>query len=218
MNRYERKFLAKDIHQITPYLFNNNFLRAYPSRTVTSIYYDTEDYSCFTESENGNLIRKKIRIRFYDDNVKDLRLEIKSKNSELGSKEFYNPKLLNSRNISRICLPSIKNKNNILNLKLPKVIEICFLPTLLIQYKRDYLVSYCKNVRITLDSNLKFVPIRKEYTKILNTQFHEIFDNVIEIKYDEQINEPKIINDLSNKFNLTLTRFSKYCIGMSTAI
>ena len=218
MNRYERKFVARDLHQITPYLLSNNFLKAYPSRTITSIYYDTENYSCFTESENGYQIRKKIRIRFYDDNAKDLKLEIKSKNSELGSKEFLNPKLFLSNNTSEICIPSTRNKKNIIHLKLPKVIELCFIPTLLVQYKRDYLVSNCQNIRITLDSNLKFSPIRKKYTKILKTQFHETFDNVIEIKYDESINEPKIINKLSNKFNLTLSRFSKYCLGMLIAM
>lgn len=115
-------------------------------------------------------------------------------------------------------MPSICNKKNTINLILPKVIELFFTPTLLVQYKRDYLVSHCKNVRVTLDYNLKFSPIRKKYTKILNTQFYETLDKVIEIKYDQKINEPKIINNLSNKFNLTLSRFSKYCLGMKIAM
>ena len=218
MNRYERKFLAKDLHQITPYLLNNNFLRAYPSRTITSIYYDTEDYSCFYESDDGNSIRKKIRIRFYDDNINDLKLEIKFKNSDLGHKKFTDPKLLLSNNTSTICIPSITRKNNMINIELPKIIGLFFSPKLLIQYKRDYFVSYSQHVRVTLDYNLRFSPIRNKDTKILNTQFHETLDKVVEIKYDEEINEPKIINNLSNKFNLTFSRFSKYCLGMRTSM
>ena len=218
MNRFERKFVAKDLYKITPYLLNKNFSKAYPTRKITSIYYDTEDYSCFTESENGNSIRKKIRIRFYEDNINDLKLEIKSKNSDLGSKKFFNPNLLLSNNISIICIPSIFNKNIFFNLKVPSLIDLFFTPTLLVQYKRDYLVSNCQNTRITLDSNLKFAPIRNKYTKILNTQFYETLDNVIEIKYDQNFNQPKIINDLSNEFNLTFSRFSKYCLGMRIAM
>ena len=44
----------------------NSSCELYPSRTINSVYFDTNDLRLFFESEEGLLPRKKLRIRWYD--------------------------------------------------------------------------------------------------------------------------------------------------------
>ena len=42
----------------------------YPSRTINSTYFDTNDLSMFWDSEEGVLPRKKVRVRWYENDIK----------------------------------------------------------------------------------------------------------------------------------------------------
>ena len=58
-------------------LISEGLKKLYPKRKISSIYFDTKNLNFHLNSEEGVLPRKKIRIRWYDDNLKEIFKEIK---------------------------------------------------------------------------------------------------------------------------------------------
>ena len=89
--RYERKYRIEDlrlemVHQIIKN-HPSSFRKIYPDRQVNNIYFDTPNYTTYTENVMGIAQRKKFRVRWYGDR-RDTRtknnLEVKIKDYELG--------------------------------------------------------------------------------------------------------------------------------------
>ena len=209
MNRYERKFkisfhLIKDI---TNFLRTLEYTQIYPSRLIRSIYYDSIDFIKFTDSEDGISDRKKLRLRFYDNNVEKIAVENKIKSADEGWKmtKLYKKDLNNAHNL--------KIESN--ELVIPKHFESRYFPTLLTNYKRNYFSNQSRKIRITIDSQISFESLRKGSklkTKLDN--FYKLEFGVLEVKYDIVDDANFIINQLSNEFNLNISRCSKYCYGI----
>ena len=213
--RYERKYIYRDKNHYSIYsnLYSLGFSKQYPLRMINSIYYDTFNFELFNSSEAGLCDRTKIRIRWYDNSKKE-HLEYKIKEAELGKKIYLNQisNLNNLKKISIIC-PNYNNKST---RKIPASIYSIYHPNVAISYKRNYFLSACKKTRLTLDCDIKFA-------KILNYGGHFHINNwtpsenaVLEIKYSQGIDNENIINRLTKKLNLDLSRFSKYCKAVST--
>ena len=84
--RYERKYTSFE-HSIQSFrnrIKSLGFKLAFPTRQVSSLYYDTFDFKLYQISEAGISERKKIRLRWYDLD-EDTRLEYKVLKSELSS-------------------------------------------------------------------------------------------------------------------------------------
>ena len=66
--RKELKYIINqgDLELLQLNLLDNGFKVLYPSRTVYSIYYDTETFLLFNYSEYGYSRRSKVRIRHYN--------------------------------------------------------------------------------------------------------------------------------------------------------
>jgi SPX domain protein involved in polyphosphate accumulation len=56
-----------DFFKIQNEMINRGFIELHPARIVNSLYFDNENLSFFVDSEEGVLPRKKIRVRWYDD-------------------------------------------------------------------------------------------------------------------------------------------------------
>ena len=67
------------------------FKRAYPTRQVNNIYYDTHDLAFRDAHIQGAFDRFKIRYRWYHNSwiASEGQLEIKHKHGNLGKKEFF---------------------------------------------------------------------------------------------------------------------------------
>ena len=80
-NRHERKFVFngnKKLNLFIALVKSNFFFRNHhPSRQVNSIYFDTPKLDFYTASEEGILPRKKIRIRWYNENTNKVFKETK---------------------------------------------------------------------------------------------------------------------------------------------
>ena len=63
------------------WIFKNNGKVLFPERVVNSIYFDNKNLNMYSESVEGVLPRKKIRLRFYNDDPKNIILENKIKMS-----------------------------------------------------------------------------------------------------------------------------------------
>jgi len=168
--------------------------KIFPTRLVNSIYFDTLKFDFFHESEEGLSPRKKIRIRYYDNNDKNLALEIKFTNNYWRSK--YVKKFLLDEYSSNF----IKKESG----------NLTVIPRVKISYLRDYYQSTIG--RITIDRSIKCEriysfknSISKKAIPINNILQHN--DIVLELKTGNNFSKYQAIK----YFGTNDTRMSKYC-------
>lgn len=213
--RFEKKFIISRnlFNIISSFLHTNLFAISYPDRKITSIYYDDEDFGLFYESLEGISDRKKVRVRFYDDNFNDAVLENKIKIAETGYKKIY--KLKNDLIAEKLVdFEYNSDQEKQINLSIPYLIDDLYMPVLLVNYKRSYFENN-EGIRVTLDFDIRFSRLFKDQAPKLSPYYVPFDFGVIEIKYDNKNNyDPKIISLLSSEFNLIQTSCSKYTLGL----
>lgn len=206
-----RKEIKIPINKTLDLFFNNwkdqskNFKRTYEDRSVRSIYYDTPNFRSAKDNLSGISVRKKYRIRWYNDE-NNLNYEIKLKKNNLGSKILFtsNNSLKNFKKL--FSLKNLTNENNISILE--NVDSFNLEPKLKVSYTRSY-YSYNNLIRITYDRNINY-----EKFDYFNIREKKIFDqmNVIEIKFDPK--NLDIATELIQNSNFIPKRFSKYLRGL----
>tara|TARA_B110000003_G_C16585056_1_gene509552 strand:+ start:688 stop:1317 length:630 start_codon:yes stop_codon:yes gene_type:complete len=192
--RREIKYNFKDydlFHIKKFIILKYNLKKVYQDRYVNSIYFDTSNLKSANDNLTGLSRRKKFRIRWYnDDNF--FRFEIKKKENKLSKKIIFEKNKF------------IKNKFYISDkifkfLKQNKLSEICT-----IRYLRSYYMY--KDLRITLDRNIV-------YKSLLNNPKNKIirsYEKIIEIKFNNYIENSINLNHLTNNFSILSSRNSKY--------
>ena len=214
--RYEKKFIIENdfINNIENIinLSKLNFSQHYNARRVNNIYLDTINLENYFDNIEGNNNRKKLRIRWYGDlfgNIKNPKIELKNKHSEVGYKSIRDFRSFNFNDI--FDLNTLLNKTiyqdyfNNLDFK-------SYLPVLLNTYERKYFISFDKKIRLTLDKNLKFYSLLDKNNSFLDCRQLED-TKIMELKYDIQIN--KIVDSLTNYLPFRIKKFSKYVHGVS---
>ena len=206
-----RKEIKIPINKTLDLFFNNwkdqskNFKRTYEDRSVRSIYYDTPNFRSAKDNLSGISVRKKYRIRWYNDE-NNLNYEIKLKKNNLGSKILFtsNNSLKNFKKL--FSLKNLTHENNISILE--NVDSFNLEPKLKVSYTRSY-YSYNNLIRITYDRNINY-----EKFDYFNIREKKIFDqmNVIEIKFDPK--NLDIATELIQNSNFIPKRFSKYLRGL----
>ena len=88
-SRIERKFIVgtNNYEFFEKFLKFNCFRKTYQNREVSSIYFDTLNYDFLRANIDGIGIRKKYRIRWYNNDYKNIFFEEKSKKNFLVSKK-----------------------------------------------------------------------------------------------------------------------------------
>lgn len=194
--RFEEKFfLPKNkLYAFLSLINNLNAKKIYPDRKVQSLYLDHNNI-CYDDHVSGIFDRKKIRFRWYDENINNAFLEIKRKTS------IYTEK--NKTKIEEFD-PNENEINKLLKKKIFWNIS-SLLPSCYIFYDRKYYFLPNNNIRITLDNNLVFGDSIKMMKKFNKTCL------IVELKYTNPKNLNNVYNIL-NKLNLSLTKISKYII------
>ena len=210
--RYERKYKFKRGLGtcLANFLICNKFKETFPERMISSLYYEDLNYTNYYDSINGLSERSKLRIRFYNENQDNHQIEIKNKQGELGNKFFPSLKDIFYEDLYNLEFPS-----DLLNSSkkcFPNKINNRYYPLIFINYNRRYFVSEFQDMRITIDSSIKFSAASLKSKSILIDFPRNTEHNVLEVKFgqDEIINE-NFIYMLSNNFDLSLDRSSKYC-------
>ena len=200
-SRFERKFVIGKYENdfFERVLRVNSFHKPYNDRIVNSIYIDTLDYDFLRNNIDGISSRKKIRIRWYDDNFKNFSLEEKNKQNFLVSKK-----------IKKLSFPfekSLFKKNLIEYLKIEKnknFKDFNYKFVLKTNYSRSYWLSNDKKIRATIDTNLNSSPFEE-----LNKSVY-LPDTILEFKYSPQ-NEKYFRNFFSKiGSGLRAVKYSKY--------
>ena len=200
-SRIEKKFIFgnNESDYVKKILLVNNFQKLYPDRYISSIYIDTLNFDSAKDNINGVSERKKLRVRWYNDDFNNVYFEKKNK------RNFFVWK-----NVKK--LASNIDKNNLINkiqslLSCPNEIidsNYNYNMILKINYKRNYFISSHGQIRATIDTEI-------------NTCSALNFNNVITLP--ETILEFKFPKNSENYFrsffsyrglNIRSKKYSKY--------
>ncbi len=161
----------------------------FPLRNINSLYFDNKDYKLFEDSEEGIVPRKKIRVRWYDDNAK---FKKETKISSIEGRFKYTEDL-----------PSIKNINQVHKLNFFDNYYGLLNPVLSVNYEREYFKL--DKLRITFDKNIKY-NFFKSKSKIFKSDQETVMEIKTPIDYSD---------DYIRRFiNIPSSRFSKYSRGV----
>jgi len=219
--RYERKCVAQveDHGILTGWIRRQTmaFQRAYPDRMVRSLYFDSPSLDDLGDTLSGVGERRKVRFRWYGErtDVESGVLEIKCKRHSLGVKLSYPivlPEPLSSLSLDALVM--------IIARQLPESVrpdvEHASQVVALIQYKREYFVSWDKLVRVTLDRDVRI------YDQLDRTQINANIQTacpdvaVLELKYAADL-DVDVRNSLE-ALPQRLSRFSKYSTGVQAML
>jgi len=163
--RIEKKFIIKKTSKkvIEKNIKKLGFKEIYEPRLVSSLYYDTLNFNCYKDSEEGIVPRKKYRVRNYNSD-KNYQLDIKYQN--------FNGRYKRTEKLSTVPKNFFDNDYG----KLEKKVFV--------NYYRKYF-SF-KEIRLTFDYEIKFKNLSSN--KTINNNYL-----IIELKnlnnYDDLVDE-----------------------------
>lgn len=191
------------------------FRKAYPTRQVNNIYFDTHDMAFRDAHNQGVFDRFKIRYRWYHKSwiASEGQLEIKHKHGNLGKKEVFPIEV-------KIDISSLSwiQVNEIISSELDLDYRLLFdstNPILINNYQREYYVNAAGNVRITLDTNQQCFDQSFGMKPNISNKVPMRSNLVLEIKAAQA--HYLDISDVLEEFPLYSSAHSKYLIGTENA-
>lgn len=179
--------------------------------SITSIYYDTNDFLMYKQKRDGLFDHNKIRLRQYSehfDRLKPMYLESKQKRELTQLKKRIK---FNNFGEFEQHMSFDSNKNEYFhNFNLTTPIK----PVVNVIYDREAFEDTIedKRLRVTFDSNLKSQSISKS---LLINEDHILKDSnhnsyiIMEVKFDNK-ELPEVMRKIIKKFKLQSESFSKY--------
>ena len=192
MRRYEIKFDISE-YKLIDIVKDYKLKELHPKRKIQSIYFDTIDYDFFTDSEEGQTPRKKVRLRSYNEE-QTYSLEIKYANS------YYREKIVLSNFL-------YSNENFLKKMKELNINELIH-PKLTVTYERYYYFSPIG--RITIDKNIYFQKINNFFK--INSGIVKDNKTILEVKIQKEKFDK---HEVLKCFNFKESRNSKYCNGVN---
>lgn len=195
--RVERKFILNNNQIISAdiALRKIGFKKIFPNRNIESVYFDDLNHSCIRDNIDGQNSRDKLRIRYYNKDMKNFSIETKHKRGFLVYKTSN--KILNEED----------NLDNILNLTnnwCKQHIKEILLPSALINYNRQYFIKGL--IRATIDTKIR--GFRKIGKNFLSSSPHTYA--VVEFKYPKGLDNEFRNAKYYKYFALRNTKCSKY--------
>lgn len=237
--RLEYKFLVRNElldklrKKILPFVELDQFIKEENGNeyTVRSIYFDTSNFDFYHEKIEGIKIRKKLRIRGYNDKSEEslVFLEIKNKYENFIGKNraplpAYNlAELLKTKSVETFALTNNGYQNSIPDGErfFHHIIKNNLKPTILIVYEREaYFSKFDRGLRITFDKNLRYFdyPVINNLYSDNDLEIAIPSHFVLEVKFSNGY--PKWLQDIICEFQLVRRSVSKYtiCIDSSRTI
>ena len=158
-------------------------------RVISSIYLDTVDMNMFHDSEEGVLPRKKVRIRWYNE---DKKFTLENKTSSIEGRFKVTSKLDSSILDNELKIKSRMDSQYGL-----------IQPILKVSYERSYFML--NNMRITFDKNITY-----QYLRTANNRKYFEPERVVEIKIPISCSDDFVEKHIP----YPTARFSKYSRGL----
>lgn len=195
--------LENRIKNILPLDNNHNY-------KISSLYFDDMHDTDLIDTIDGNPIRKKMRIRIYDDSFDIIKLEIKYKSySRIDKKSCIISKDEMHSLINGSPIRWSEDSNNPRNLFNEKILTSNLKPKVIVTYNRSAYLYESGNTRITFDSNVRSSnQIELFGNKDLYYDSIDDLNYILEVKYDEFL--PDFIAQSLNMNSIRQISFSKY--------
>ena len=158
-------------------------------RVISSIYLDTVDMNMFHDSEEGVLPRKKVRIRWYNE---DKKFTLENKTSSIEGRFKVTSKLDSSILDNELKIKSRMDSQYGL-----------IQPILKVSYERSYFML--NNMRITFDKNITY-----QHLRTANNRKYFEPERVVEIKIPVSCSDDFVEKHIP----YPTARFSKYSRGL----
>ncbi|MEO1514732.1 MAG: polyphosphate polymerase domain-containing protein [Bacteroidota bacterium] len=207
--RHERKYKVDDINlavvkQVLR-LHPASFRPLYPDRQINNIYFDSPDLTTYRENVNGISERKKFRLRWYGDDIRQIenpRFEIKKKSNQLGSKEILP--------VAAFSLDALENVTAEVN-RLSRN-TAALRPRLINAYRRSYFGTSDGRFRITIDEQVHYFSLltARRFTRF-NISDPAI---IVELKYDAE-EDGDSVQKVMQHLPFRQTKSSKYVNGVN---
>ncbi|QOR36573.1 polyphosphate polymerase domain-containing protein [Clostridium sp. 'deep sea'] len=200
------KILNRDNNSI-----NNNY-------TVSSLYFDNFNNKAYHDKLNGEAIRHKFRVRYYNNNTERLKLEQKSKINQITIKQSVLLTKLELTQIFKSNFNFLLAKNHLLYYKFYQQLQHELLkPKVIVKYQREAFIHKAGRLRITFDKqvktannqtnifakNLKFIDAIDPSIIIMEIKFNEVLPSfikgILECAHTRQIAASKYV--FSRKYN-----------------
>ncbi|WDV45569.1 polyphosphate polymerase domain-containing protein [Clostridiaceae bacterium M8S5] len=181
---------------------------------VNSLYFDNYYNKAVTEKIDGLEIRHKYRIRYYNNNLRNSKLERKSKIGLITTKENIKITDVEVKDIlNKQYSFLIEKRSNLSNEFYIKLKHELFEPKVIIKYRRQAFVHPIGNLRVTFDRSIKRgykeVDIFNDNIRYVNCI--EDDNIVMEIKYNGYF--PDYIRSILQTGNIMREAVSKYVIA-----
>ena len=188
--RIEEKLYIKpeNLTEFKNFLFKHSAKKIHEPRIIKSLYFDNIQLEMFTDSIEGSVPRKKIRVREYP-NSTDKKFYLEIKNSSVEGR-FKTREIIDKKKYDLF-----KNFGF-----LDSQYGTCS-PNFYVSYEREYVII--DDVRVSIDKNITYKNYRTSST-------HDDRNCIVELK--TSIN--KNLDDLTRLFPFQKIRFSKYCFAV----
>ena len=191
MKRQEIKFIFDSFLKVNPCLSRLSMIADHPPRWVHSIYFDTKEGFLYHQSQEGIVPRKKIRLRWYNNE----NFLCQGVWEEKWSFEHYREKKSQS-----YFYDAPKSVQDILRLSPDQLL----IPTAMVSYRRTYFKN-AKGIRSTWDQNIVYQGINRKLE--INHQKSLEHLSVFEIKTPHDMSKDESTSVVGHPSS----RFSKYC-------
>ena len=177
---------------------------------ISSLYFDDLYDTCYNDTVAGNPIRRKYRIRIYNDSFDTIKLEVKTKqynritkSSCLISYDEYQ-KLINGETIE--WGRTMEDPRTLFN---EAISTRGLRPAVIVTYNREAFVVEQGNTRITFDQELRCSDHLESFGSA--DTVYDILDSgyILEVKYDEYI--PDYLLQILEQNSMLRVAYSKYC-------
>lgn len=183
--------------------------------SVRSVYFEAIDGRDFFDKLAGVNIRKKVRLRIYNNDKALCKLEIKQKYGELQRKDSM---IIDSGDVNELLdgkfdvLKKYFNDTETSVKAYGLMVQGCYRPVVQIEYDRLAYKYPMYDTRITLDMDIRSSETNMNiFSRKINLTPIMPESVVLEVKFNKKI--MGFISDMLEQFGLTQESYSKYCFG-----
>lgn len=178
---------------------------------VKSLYFDSLNNIDFNSKLNGENVRKKIRLRIYDECASTVKLECKAKEGRYQHKQSL---IISRTDAAALCSGEF---SALLQYDQPQALQFyttmvlgCYRPAVVVEYQREAFMHPLYNTRITFDSEIKSSELFLDLFQH-DLPWQAVLDElvVLEVKFNGQL--LGFISECLKSTHLVSCAVSKYC-------
>lgn len=182
--------------------------------TITSLYFDDHNNNAYKQKIEGEAVRHKYRIRYYNDNLSFIKLERKSKIHQMTVK---NSVILTQEEVNMIYRGDIEflllKKDSLYREFYCEIKHNMLKPKAIVKYEREAFTHPIGKTRVTFDRNVKTANMNIDifsedisYVPVLDSN-----NIILEIKFNGVI--PQHIQSIIQTGHVTQASTSKYVLS-----